>query len=318
MIAVPTTAIRGGMPRTRVIDLIHDHLLTDLPGARAALPGRGAASPLIGTWGTARVRGRAYTGVRIYHVTTPDLPERSEVTLVYRDDTGELVAWAQGCDLGEMRNGALGALAARRCAPGDRPLVVAVFGAGRQAFAQCEYVCSDRPPLELRVVCRRREQFDVLRDELRVRCGVEATYCPDGAEAVNSADVVITATSSPEPVLDPTWLAPGAHINHVGAKKGGASELPRGLIDRADVVIVDALPQFRADLERGEFTYPFHDRDVISLSDLLVDAADHRPTNSIFISNCLPGGEVAILATWAMEHAAPTGPPSKVGARSWL
>ena len=49
--------------------------------------------------------------------------------------------------------------------------------------------------------------------------------CDTAREAVDGAGIVVTATSSPEPVLQRDWLAPGTHINAVGACLPGEREL---------------------------------------------------------------------------------------------
>src|SRR5262249_27266491 len=53
--------------------------------------------------------------------------------------------------------------------------------------------------------------------------GVEAV--PTAEEAVRGADVVVTATSSSEPIVEREWLAPGAHVNAVGSSIPTAREL---------------------------------------------------------------------------------------------
>ncbi len=47
--------------------------------------------------------------------------------------------------------------------------------------------------------------------------GLPVTACGSAEEAVAGAGIVVTATSSAEPVLRRDWLAPGTHINAVGA-----------------------------------------------------------------------------------------------------
>jgi ornithine cyclodeaminase len=47
--------------------------------------------------------------------------------------------------------------------------------------------------------------------------GIRVTACDSVRAAVQDAGIVVTATSSATPVLELEWLAPGAHINAVGA-----------------------------------------------------------------------------------------------------
>jgi ornithine cyclodeaminase/alanine dehydrogenase-like protein (mu-crystallin family) len=56
--------------------------------------------------------------------------------------------------------------------------------------------------------------------------------------AVDGADIIVTATSSAEPVLDRRWLAPGTHINAVGACLPDARELDTATV-AAGVLVAD-------------------------------------------------------------------------------
>jgi ornithine cyclodeaminase len=60
---------------------------------------------------------------------------------------------------------------------------------------------------------------------MRERTAVPVTACASAADAVAGAGIVVTATSSAEPVLRKDWLAPGAHVNAVGACVPQAREL---------------------------------------------------------------------------------------------
>jgi alanine dehydrogenase len=56
-------------------------------------------------------------------------------------------------------------------------------------------------------------------------------------EAVRGADVVVTATTSRTPVLRGAWLAPGAHINAVGAARPDWRELDDEVLRRARIYV---------------------------------------------------------------------------------
>ena len=53
--------------------------------------------------------------------------------------------------------------------------------------------------------------------ELAGQLGLPVRSCPTAREALSGADIVVTATSSARPVLRRAWLAPGTHVNAVGA-----------------------------------------------------------------------------------------------------
>ena len=56
-------------------------------------------------------------------------------------------------------------------------------------------------------------------------------------EALDGADVVVTATNSREPVLERAWLAPGAHVNAIGASIPSSRELDVATIAAAELFV---------------------------------------------------------------------------------
>src|SRR5262249_59345630 len=70
-------------------------------------------------------------------------------------------------------------------------------------------------------------------DQMRAHTAVPVLACGSAAEAVDGAGIVVTATSSAEPVLRLEWLAPGAHVNAVGAGLPQARELDTATVAAA-------------------------------------------------------------------------------------
>lgn len=62
---------------------------------------------------------------------------------------------------------------------------------------------------------------------------------PEVRDAIASADVICTATRSTEPLILASDLAPGAHINAIGAYRPNMVELAPEVLDRAAVVAID-------------------------------------------------------------------------------
>jgi ornithine cyclodeaminase len=56
-------------------------------------------------------------------------------------------------------------------------------------------------------------------------------------EAVRDADVVVTATTSPQPVFDGADVGPGTHVNAIGAYTPETRELDEELVSRAKIVV---------------------------------------------------------------------------------
>ena len=71
---------------------------------------------------------------------------------------------------------------------------------------------------------------------------------------MQAADIIITASSSREPVLKGSWLEPGQHITAVGADDLTKAELDPGCFSRADLIVVDShqeTARFAGDLHRA-------------------------------------------------------------------
>ena len=138
-----------------------------------------------------------------------------------------------GAAITALRTAAVSGLATRHLALEGRARV-AIFGAGAQARAHLEAISAVRP-LE-RVWCISPTQ--ARRDELLAlagRLGIEAAAAEPGAVA--EAEIVCTCTTSASPVFDGARLAPGAHVNAVGAFRRDARELDGETVRRGRVVV---------------------------------------------------------------------------------
>lgn len=162
------------------------------------------------------------------------LPAIMGLVLVLDGQTGRPRAVMDGQELTSIRSGAAGGLAARLLARDDAR-TVAVFGAGHQARAQLAGVRAVRTIERVMIVGRSRESALRFAAELGTELHVEVI--DDPAVAVRAADIVITATSSSEPVFDGRDLQPGVHITAVGAYKPSMRELDRVAVTRVRVVV---------------------------------------------------------------------------------
>jgi ornithine cyclodeaminase/alanine dehydrogenase-like protein (mu-crystallin family) len=142
--------------------------------------------------------------------------------------------------LSDVRTAAAGALATRHCARSDAS-VLGVIGTGVQAYLQALAVTSERPVRIIRIWGRRRDRAVHLARILKNRCPQIEVIVRDSAElACREADVIVTATASSEPIVQPEWLGPGTHITAVGADDTAKCELAPASLRRADRLIVDS------------------------------------------------------------------------------
>jgi ornithine cyclodeaminase/alanine dehydrogenase len=167
--------------------------------------------------------------------TRHGLPTTLGTLLLCDPATGKVIAVMDAGFLTAVRTGAASGVATRYLAREDSRLCT-IFGAGVQARKQLEALQLVRP-LEkvfvLDVVAPAREAF---AEQMSDALGIEVTGTQDARGAVSAADVVVTASSSHEPVFDGDWLRPGTHVNNIGSHSPGARELDTKTVQRAKFV----------------------------------------------------------------------------------
>src|SRR5262249_33201904 len=89
----------------------------------------------------------------------------------------------------------------------------------------------------MRVWSRSGTRATELAERARKQFGVEVVVAKDARAAVDGADVVCTITSARTPVLEGAWLAPGAHVNAVGASLPTARELDTAAVVRSRLFV---------------------------------------------------------------------------------
>lgn len=180
------------------------------------------------------------------------------LVLLYDGESGQLLALLEADHLGRLRTGAASGVATKHMARAGASLV-GLIGSGRQARTQLEAVAKVRALAGVKVFSRaekRRHDFcREMGDRLRLK--VEPG---ESAEAVaRFGDIVITATSSREPVVRGEWLRPGTHVNAIGANMPDRREVDDATLARASLIAVDTLEQAQeeaGDLIQGLASLP--------------------------------------------------------------
>jgi len=157
--------------------------------------------------------------------------------LLYRPDTGEPMALINASALTEIRTAAASAVATSLLArPGASDL--AIIGTGVQARAHALALAATRPLTSIRIAGRTPERAQAVAAGLAglaPLAGIPVMASSSAAGAVAGAGIVVTATNSATPVVQDAWLAPGAHINAVGACLPDTRELGPATVARAAV-----------------------------------------------------------------------------------
>jgi alanine dehydrogenase len=228
---------------------------------------------------------------------------------LFAADRPELLALIEADRLGQRRTGAASAVAARHLAR-EGAASLGIIGCGWQAESQVACIREALPGIEHVVAYCRTEK------SLRAFCKKTGAEPGETNRDAAEQDVVVTVTTSKDPVLRGEWLQPGALICAVGANEPRARELDNVVLERAVLVCCDSVEQAR--LESGDLIEPV-ERGVLDwlevheLHEVVAGEISGRSSPDdivVFKSNGIAAWDVAIGAA-ALEQAR----KRKVGAR---
>ena len=171
------------------------------------------------------------------------------VVCLFDSESSELLAVIAADRLGQLRTGAATGVAARHLARADAR-TLGVIGCGYQAETQVACIRAAVPTIE-RVVayCRTPEKLAAFCDKVGAEPG-------ESHRDAAAGDVVVTITSSRDPVLRGEWLSRGTLVAAAGANVVNRRELDNAVLERAWFVCCDWLEQ--AKLESGDLVEPVH------------------------------------------------------------
>jgi alanine dehydrogenase len=184
-------------------------------------------------------------GLKVYSVTRSGA---RFYTMLFDPEGGELLSILQSDKLGQMRTGAASGVATKHLARQDAS-TLGLYGAGWQAESQLEAIAAVRNLERVIVYSRREESRKRFAGKMGERLGmeIETTHA---AEEPAAQDIVVTVTSSREPVLLGEWLRPGAHVNAAGSNFLFKTEIDRDVVRRASFVCADSREELG--LEAGD------------------------------------------------------------------
>ncbi|XP_066546117.1 ketimine reductase mu-crystallin [Amia ocellicauda] len=162
------------------------------------------------------------------------LPAHQATVLLFDAERGTLKAVMDGKAITDKRTAAISAISTRLLKPAQAD-VLCILGSGNQAASHYEVFTQMFAFKEVRVWSRRSERAQSFASAVQG----PVTVCSTVREAVQGADVIITATMATEPVLQGEWVKLGAHVNAVGACRPDWRELDDALM-RSAVLYVDS------------------------------------------------------------------------------
>jgi alanine dehydrogenase len=237
-------------------------------------------------------RGLGYAGLKTYAWMPGGTPF---LVVLFSLEHSQLEALIEADYLGQLRTGAASAVAAKYLARADASSL-GVIGCGRQAASHVRAIRTALPSIE-RVVA-------YCRNDARLAAFCKELGCEPGETNRDAAecDVVVTATTSKDPVLRGEWLRAGALVCAVGANDPAARELDNVVLERATFVCCDSRAQ--AKRESGDLIEPVESGvldwlEVHELQDVVAGELSGRSSDDdigLFKSNGIAAWDLAVGA----------------------
>lgn len=144
--------------------------------------------------------------------------------LLFSQETGELLALMNASKITATRTAAVSAVATRLLARDDAKQL-AIIGAGVQARTHLVALAAVRPIERARIACRNIAHAEELAREMQPEFSFPIEPVKTNEEAVRGSDLIVTATSSTEPVIEKAWISSGAHVNVIGTHSSSSREV---------------------------------------------------------------------------------------------
>ncbi len=240
---VSQSEVPGLLPMGECVDLMAE-VLRALSRGEAVLPLRTAVwlpdrSGLLGIMpaylGAPRSMGLKVVSVMPGNHGT-DLDSHQGAILLFEVEHGRLLAIIDATSVTQIRTAAVSAAATRLLAREDAG-DLAMLGSGVQASSHLEAMATVRRLRRVRVWSRSSDNARAFAERESRRFGLRVEPVADARVAVQGADLICTTTASREPVLRGEWIAPGAHINAVGACFAAGRELDTAAVVRSRLYV---------------------------------------------------------------------------------
>jgi ornithine cyclodeaminase len=204
----------------------------NLEKTHLALP-HGATLHALG----AAIHGRDLAGVKSWAHTAGGA---APLLALWDAAEGGLLAVIEAFALGQLRTAAVSGVATRCLARTDAD-VMALAGTGKQALPQAAAVAAVRELRELRIFGRDPARRAALAERARATgLARSVREAASMGEATAGAGIVTLATRATAPFLEAWMLAPGAHVNAIGAITPDRAEVAQDVLGRCTVVVADA------------------------------------------------------------------------------
>ncbi|MFQ5705164.1 MAG: ornithine cyclodeaminase family protein [Gemmatimonadales bacterium] len=201
--------------------------------------------------------------------------------LLFDSEDGRLMALLDASEITAIRTAATSALATALLAREDAH-DLAILGSGVEARSHLNAMTTVRDVSRIRVWSRRSERAAAFAARESSQHGRNIAVCSNAEAAVRGADLICTTTAAPDPVLQGSWISPGAHINAVGAHTAATRELDTEAVVNSSLFVDNRESAFH---EAGDFLIPkgegaVTDKHIVGdLGDLLLNESPGRKSD---------------------------------------
>lgn len=231
--------------------------------------------------------------------TYSTVPGTARFLVLLYDGDGVLLAVIEAEKLGQMRTGAASGIATKYMSR-ENSSRLGIYGTGRQARSQLQAICAVRPIQTILAYSRNPESREAFCKEMTQLLGIGVRPVSSPEEAAKDMDIIVTATTSKEPVLKGEWLAKGTHVNAVGSNMLSRQEIDVDTVRKSACVVVDSAEQSMlesGDLARAAEAEAFYWEDVRELGLVVIGEFPGREDDTeitLFKSNGIALEDVAL------------------------
>ena len=189
--------------------------------------------------------------------------------LIYSLEDNQLLTMIEANRLGQLRTGAASGVATKYLS-GKDSIDLGVYGSGFQAETQIEAISRVKNIKSCVVYSRSSEKREKFCEKMTDKLGFSLQPTDDPQECAVDKDVIVTVTTSAEPVLMGDWVSSGTHINAAGSNHALKKEIDLKVVEKSDLIVVDDLNQ--AKTECGDLIQSGDDFDwsnVLLLEDIV-------------------------------------------------
>ena len=161
----------------------------------------------------------------------------------------------------------------------------AIIGTGVQARYQAKYISQLMNIKKITVWGRDSVKANAVKTDLTE---LDVSIEMDLEKLVKESRLIITTTSSKEPLIQSDWVKPGTHITAVGSDTPEKCELDPNILARADLVVADSLEQnlIRGEIHQAVKRSLIDTEGIVELGEIFAGLKSGRPhTDSITIAD---------------------------------